>query len=42
ASSTVKDIRSVWVQDQSATVKDGHVDKYRLTCKISFEVASKD
>jgi flavin-binding protein dodecin len=42
ASSTVKNIRSVWVQDQSATVKDGHVDKYRVTCKISFEIASKD
>ncbi len=38
ASKTVKNIRSVWIQNQSATVKNGKVDRYRVTCKITFEV----
>lgn len=41
AAKTVKNIRSVWVQDHSATVKNGKIDRYRVTCKITFEVASK-
>ena len=41
AAKTVKNIKSVWVQDQSATVRDGQIDKYRVTCKITFEVKSK-
>jgi flavin-binding protein dodecin len=38
AAKSVKHIRSVWVQDQSATVKDGKINRYRVTCKITFEV----
>lgn len=39
ASESIKDIRSVWVKDFSATVgKDGKIDTYRVTCKVSFEV----
>ena len=38
ASKTIRNIKSAWVQDQSVTVKDGAVSKYRVTCKISFEV----
>jgi flavin-binding protein dodecin len=38
AARTVKHIRSVWVQDHSATVKNGKIDRYRVTCKITFEV----
>jgi flavin-binding protein dodecin len=41
ASKTIKNIRSVWIQDHSATVKNGKIDRYRVTCKVSFEVASK-
>lgn len=41
AAKTVKDIRSVWIQDHSATVKNGKIDRYRVTCKVSFEVKSK-
>ena len=40
AAKTVKNVRSVWVQDQSATVKNGKIDRYRVTCKVTFEVAS--
>ena len=38
ASDTVKGMRSAWVQDQSVTVKDGEVDKFRVTLKVTFEV----
>jgi flavin-binding protein dodecin len=38
ASKTVKNIRSVYVQEQSATVKSGKVDDFRVNVKITFEV----
>lgn len=41
AARTVKNIRSVWIQDHSATVANGKIDRYRVTCKISFAVESE-
>ena len=38
AGKTVKGIRSVWVQDQSAVVKENDVIEFRITAKISFEI----
>ena len=38
ASKSVDNIRSVYIQDQSATVKDGKIDEYRVNVKITFEV----
>lgn len=38
ASKSVKNIRSVYLNEQSATVKDGKVDEYRVNVKITFEV----
>ena len=38
AAKTVKNIKSVWVKDHSATVKDGKIASYRATCKITFKV----
>lgn len=38
ASKTVKNIRSVYVADQSAMVKDGEVQEFRVNLKITFEV----
>ena len=38
ASKSVKNIRSVYVQDQSASVKDGEVYDFRVNLKITFEV----
>ncbi|MDG1777783.1 MAG: dodecin family protein [Flavobacteriaceae bacterium] len=38
ASKTVKNIRSVYVQDQSATVHGDHIDEFRVNLKITFEV----
>jgi flavin-binding protein dodecin len=38
ASKTVKNIRSVYVQDQSVTVSGDSVDEFRVNLKITFEV----
>lgn len=39
AARSIKQIRSVWVQDFSATVDDeGKLATYRVTCKVTFEV----
>lgn len=38
AAKSVKNIRSVYIREQSATVKDGKVDNYRVNVKITFEV----
>lgn len=38
AAETVKNIRSVFVKEQSATVSNGKIDKYRVNVKITFEV----
>ena len=37
-SKTVRNIASVYVKEQSATIKDGKVDKFRVNVKITFEV----
>lgn len=39
AAKSVKNIRSVYVQDQSASVKDGEVNDFRVNVKITFEVS---
>lgn len=38
ASKSVKNIKSVWVKDQSASVKDGEVTNFRVTLKVTFEI----
>lgn len=38
ASKSVKHIRSVYVQEQSATVKDGKVTEFRVNLKLTFEL----
>jgi len=38
SSKTVKGIRSVYIQDQSAVVKDNKIVEYRIVAKISFEI----
>ena len=38
ASKSVDGISSAWVKDQSVTVEDGEVKKYRVTLKLSFGV----
>jgi len=38
ASKSLKNIRSVYVQDQSAQVKDGKVTEFRVNLKLTFEL----
>lgn len=38
AAKSLKHIRSVYVQEQSAIVKDGKVTEYRVNLKLSFEI----
>ena len=38
AAKTVKEIRSVYVQDQSAVVVKNKITEYRVTVRITFEV----
>lgn len=38
ASESLKNIRSAYIQNQTVTVKNGKVDKYRVNLKVTFEV----
>ncbi|ALM21226.1 hypothetical protein JCM19294_2865 [Nonlabens tegetincola] len=38
AAKSVNNIRSVYINEQSAQVKDGKVTEYRVNVKITFEV----
>lgn len=38
ASQTLKNIRSVYIQDHSAVVKNNKIAEYRITAKLSFEI----
>lgn len=38
ASESVKDIRSIYINEQSAVVKNGKISEYRINAKITFEV----
>lgn len=38
ASESLNHIRSVYVQNQAVTVKEGKIDRFRVNCKITFEV----
>ena len=38
ASKSVKSIKSVYINEQSATVEDGKIKNYRVNVKITFEV----
>ncbi|WP_124978993.1 dodecin family protein [Nonlabens xiamenensis] len=38
ASKSVQNIKSVYINEQSAQVKDGKISEYRVNAKITFEV----
>ncbi|EKF56565.1 hypothetical protein I215_00085 [Galbibacter marinus] len=38
ASSSVKNIKSVYLNEQSVTIKNGEVDQFRVNVKITFEI----
>jgi len=39
ASVTLKNIKSVYVAEQSAVVKDGEVTEFRVNLKVTFEIS---
>ena len=39
AAKTVKDIKSIYIQDQEAVVEDGKITQYRINAKITFVLA---
>ena len=38
ASKTLHNIRSIWIQEQSASVLNNKIIEYRVTVKLSFEI----
>tara|TARA_R110002051_G_C8365462_1_gene442599 strand:+ start:44 stop:247 length:204 start_codon:yes stop_codon:yes gene_type:complete len=38
ASKTVKDIKSVYIQDMQVSVKDNKISEYRVNTKITFGI----
>ncbi len=40
AGKTVKNIRSIYIQDHSAVVRNNKLTEYRINAKVSFEVTS--
>jgi flavin-binding protein dodecin len=38
AAKTLHNIRSVWIQDQSAIVSNNKIIEYRITARLSFEI----
>lgn len=36
ANKTLKDVKSVWIKEQKAMVKNGKISEYRVTMKVSF------
>lgn len=41
ASTTVRGIRSIYVENFQATVTDGSIDKFRVNAKIAFSVEAE-
>jgi len=42
AARTVKNIKSIYIKDQTAVVEGENIAEYRVTCKITFEVGEKN
>ncbi|MDX1571305.1 MAG: dodecin family protein [Xanthomonadales bacterium] len=38
ATSTLDEVRSVWVEDQMVTIKDGSTDQFRVRLKVTFQL----
>lgn len=42
ASQSVRGIRSIYLKNMEASVKDGKIDKYRVNAKVSFLLEGQD
>jgi flavin-binding protein dodecin len=38
ASKTLRQIKSIWIEDQSAIVSNNKIIEFRVTVKLSFEI----
>ena len=38
ASKTVRNVKSIWIYNFEATVKDGKLKNYRINAKVSFDL----
>ena len=38
ANTTLDQVRSVWVEDQMVTLKNGETDQFRVRLKVTFEL----
>lgn len=38
ASKTLRQIKSIWIEDQSAIVSNNKIIEYRVSVKLSFEI----
>lgn len=36
ASKTLENVRGAWIKDQKVSVRDGQIDEYRVTLKVTF------
>lgn len=36
ATKTVKNVKGVWIKEQSVTLKDGEIDQFRVDMKVTF------
>lgn len=41
ASKTLRNIKSIWVKEQSADVGEGKISEYRVTVKVTFVLEDK-
>ena len=36
ANKTLENVKSAWIKDQKVTVRDGQIEEYRVTMKVTF------
>jgi hypothetical protein len=41
ASKTLRNIKSIWIKEQSADVEEGKITEYRVTAKVTFVLEDK-
>lgn len=42
AKKTVEDIKSIWIENMTAVVEDGEIERYRVNAKVTFLVHGRD
>lgn len=42
AKKTVDDIKSIWIENMTAVVEDGEIERYRVNAKVTFLVHGRE